>query len=164
VIVHTSYYQYYLEDALAGPDYAALGDTNDGVLSTVEGCISITTGSHTVEIPVIFTVVEHLPVPEGVASACDLWLADGRLWLRHWGGGAAHAHSFGRPTLCRVLVEVATRDEEFRPDGRREMHRITVVATSTPQPRWRSVLIDRIGSDLAKAIDHVGEWHPAEEP
>jgi hypothetical protein len=163
-ILHASYYQYELQDRLADPDYAALGDTRDGVLGTDGRCISITTGTHTAAIPVIFTVAEHLPIPEGVASACDLWLADGQLSLLHWGGGSAHAHSFGRPTRCRILVEVAMRDDEFQPEGRRERHRITVVATSTPRPRWRSVLIDRIGADLANVIDHVGEWHPDAEP
>jgi hypothetical protein len=46
-------------------------------------------------------------------------------WLLPWGGGVTHAHSFGRPTPCCILIDrigahlfkVIDHVGEWHPDG-----------------------------------------------
>ena len=85
-------------------------------------------------------------------------------------GNGSRRHDFGRPTRCRVLVEVAGRDVAFENAGHAddeaglERHRITVVATDRERPRWRSTVIDRIGGSLASSTAHVAGWDASAEP
>lgn len=144
------FHQYFLCDSETVPDFS-LGDRlTDGVIAPQSTGLQLFTGVQCGTI----TVSLHAFAPTAdatgeVAAECDIFVGSGVIELASPGRKVA-AIDWGQPVRLRMRVTMAGRDQAHdEEDGSLERHHLYLWLAETPQPRWRSPYVDRIGTKLA---------------